>query len=179
MSKKKEISTILTIRPAINAGSSLKLVDKCLEISNIERSSDLDDFILLHSSLYRVLFGSTKTKSPNRRKRASIVKIDGNNGKTIQREFKGYYIGGFTNNMAALSLKSQLLLIDRNGNSPTKLVLSKGNYWSYYRNHPDNAIRISFKMGFLSILLGFMSLIVAFKDPIMKFIRFIGDSLGC
>lgn len=171
---KKEFHIILKVLPLINGNSSFVENDE-LRVSGIQQSCELDGFVLLQSSCYKRIFGTTKKVSPDKRKRTSIVKIKANNGKRIYREFRGDFTTKFTADMVALTPNSILLLNDDDGIMPTNLTLSKGRLWPFYWEHPDKAIRVSFKMGGLSITLGFISLIAAFKEPLIDSIKYIVD----
>jgi len=149
-----------------------KIVNGRLLLSNIANTNELDDSILLYNRWYRRIFGKNKKNSSDSKKRISIVKIKADTGKTIYREYKASRIKKDT---AALTMKSITLLSDKDGNKPTRLTLSKGSWMCYYINHPDKAIRLSFRMGAISIALGLISIVDIFKDPIWRGIKGVID----
>lgn len=153
----KNIKTILKIL-AVN-GSNSVVTSNELHLTTIQHSSELDGYILLHSSCYKEIFGKTKTNSSDNSKRTSIVKIKASQ-KTIYREFKGFTLSGFDAGMVALSPNSLYLLDLSKPTNSSELKLSSGCALPFYWFHPDKSIRLSFKMGFLSIILGVISLVL-------------------
>lgn len=153
----KNIKTILKILAA--NGNSSVITGNELFLTTIQHSSELDGYILLHSSCYKDIFGKTKTNSSDNSKRTSIVKVK-TGEKTIYREFRGFTLTGFDANMVALSPNSLNLLDLSKPIKSSEIILSPGCILPFYWFHPDKAIRLSFKMGSLSIILGVISLIL-------------------
>lgn len=58
--------------------------------------------------------------------------------------------------MVGLSPSSIRLLSDKDGNNPTEVKVEMGRVFPFYWEHPDKAIRISFKLGLWSVALGIM-----------------------
>lgn len=145
------------------------VMNQNLYLTTIQQSSEVDGFVYLHTSLYLRIFDRAKKKSSDKRKRLSIVRITADNGKKIYREFHGISIKDYNNHHIALTHNSLHLLNDTtDGNSviePTVLTLSNGNRFPlyslpFYWNHPDKAIRVSFKLGALSFFLGIVSFLL-------------------
>ena len=153
----KNIKIILKILST--NGSSSVVTSNELHLTSIQYSSELDGYVLLHSSCYKDIFGKTKTNSSDNSKRTSIVKIK-TSEKTIYREFKGFTLTGFDANMVALSPNSLYLLNLSNSIESSELKLTPGCILPFYWFHPDKSIRLSFKMGLLSIILGVISLVL-------------------
>ena len=153
----KTIKTVLKIL-ATNGSNSVVTSNELL-LTTIQHSSELDGYILLHSSCYKDIFGKSKINSSDKNKRTSIVKVK-INGKTIYREFKGFTLAGFDADMVALSPNSLYLLDYSKPVKSSDLELTPGCVFPFYWFHPDKSIRLSFKMGFLSIILGVISLVL-------------------
>ncbi len=152
---------LLKILPKPSASNNSIDFSANIFYSNSLSSSDsADGEIYLNSSDYKSVFGNKKAKQNKRKKLLSIVKVTAN-GKTIHRSFRGATAPGFTNQFAALSPSSILLLNNDNGESPKQVTLFRGKRIPYYYNHPDKSIRLSFKLGCLSLLLGIISIVLA------------------
>lgn len=123
-----------------------------LRVSSICSPSELDEFVILESHVYRKIFGDTKKNADDSRKRLSIVKIC-YQGKSIHRAYMSKAANGFTEGHVALTPNSIDLL---SSNPKTILlqdvILSKGCWWNFYWNHPRSATRMSFRMGIVGIL---------------------------
>lgn len=131
-----------------------------LRLIGISNPSDVDGEVLMHSSCYKEIFGVRKKNTGNSKKRLSIVKITAN-GKSIYRAYRSVSAVDFVNDCVGLSPNSILLLNDKNGNDPIQVELSKGHCFPYYWYHPDKAIRLSVKLGGISLLLGVISIAVS------------------
>ncbi len=165
MEKEKNIITIL---PAIPSESKNYYSNKIFHLNRITFSSEVDGDVILTSSSYQKIFGRKKKSSSNSRKRLSIVKISAN-GKSIHRAYRAESAGGFTENEVALSPNSIRLLSDKEGMEPTIAKISKGCRIPFYWFHPDKSIRISFKLGLLSVVLGSLPLLKNLLSFIIHF----------
>lgn len=81
--------------------------------------------------------------------------------KTIYRAYRGVSATNFLKNYVALTPNSIIMLNDKEGNEPQNAIVSEGSIFPFYWYHPDKAIRISAKLGFLSLLIGFVSFVAA------------------
>ena len=133
--------------------------NKKLFMSGVYSVADVDGDVYLQSSVFEEVFGITKKMSNDNVKRLAIVKIE-ENGKAIYRAFRSSSIDGFTNKYVGLTPNSLYLLNDAEGKAPTKVELSPGKYIPFYWYHPDKAIRISFKLGLLSVALGLLGFVL-------------------
>ena len=151
---------VLTILPDKTGGSSRVDEDnKKLFVSGLYSVTDVDGDVYLQSSVFNEVFGKTKKMSKDSVKRLAIVKIE-ENGKAIYRAYRASSIDGLTSKYVGLTPNSLYLLNDAEGKAPTKVELSPGKYIPFYWYHPDKAIRISFKLGLLSVALGFLSVVL-------------------
>ncbi len=150
----KKVASIL---PLNAQGSSYLNGDK-LYLHDITRVSDADGDVVLYSKNYEEIFGIKRKLSKDVDKRLAIVKISAN-GKSIHRAFKS--VAGMTNNYAGLTTNSLRLLNDSTGKDPVEVELSPGSRLPFYWYHPDNAIRISIKLGLLSVILGVLSIVIS------------------
>lgn len=145
------------ILPLNASGPSCLKGDK-LYLNDISRVSDADGDVVLYSKVYEEIFGITRKLEKDANKRLAIVKISAN-GKSIHRAFRA--VSGMTSDYAGLTANSLRLLNDSIGTDPVEVELSPGSCLPYYWRHPDKAIRISIKLGLLSVLLGLISVINA------------------
>ena len=135
---------------------------KCLYLNQY----NYEDAVLLQHSMYKEIFGLPKYRS---RKRLPIVKISYKN-KSIYRRVELNGATGFLANILALTPKSvgELANIVVDGENvksdcPPKgemLTITPGCVFMYYWRHPNSATRMSFRLGFPSLLLSIVSLVV-------------------
>ncbi len=157
----KTRKTVLTILPNKYDGDSwVYQAYNRLYLNDIYSMSEMDGFVVLQSSVFEEVFGITKKLSSSYDKRLPIVKIS-ENGKTIYRVYRSVGVKGFTGQHVGLTSNSIVLLCDINGDNPKEVELSPGKYFPFFWQHPDKAIRISFKLGLLSMALGFLSIITS------------------
>lgn len=122
-----------------------------LGIASISSSKEMDEYVVLESHMYQKIFKGKKVNADDNHKRLSVVKICCN-GKSIHRAFYSVSAKGFTKEHVALSTKSIYLLSSSNV-LPTgsQVYLSKGCWWMFYWEHPNAAVRMSFRMGILGV----------------------------
>lgn len=101
-----------------------------------------------------------KKTADNSQKRLSIVKISAN-GIVIYRAYRGVSATDFLKDYVALTPNSIMLLNDKAGNEPKEVEVSKGCIFPFYWYHPDKAVRISFKLGLVSLLMGVISIVIS------------------
>ena len=133
--------------------------DGILRLVWINNASDVDGEVLMTSNGYNNIFKTTKKTAGSSLKQLSVVKISAN-GQVIYRAYRGISAPDFLNNYAALSPNSIMLLNDKDGNEPKEVEVSEGSIFPFYWYHPDKAIRISSRLGLLSLLLGVFSFIL-------------------
>ena len=150
----KKVASILPL----NASGSSYLNGDNLYLNDISRVSDADEDVVLYSNVYEEIFGITRKLEKDTNKRLAIVKISAN-GKSIHRAFRS--VAGMTNDYAGLTANSLRLLNDSMGNDPKEVELSPGSRLPFYWYHPDKAIRISIKLGLLSVILGSLSIVIS------------------
>ena len=131
-----------------------------LRLIGINNASDVDGEVMLTSDCYREIFGKTKKTIGDSHKQLSIVKISAN-GKSIHRAYRGISATDFLKDYVALSPNSIMFLNDENGNEPCEVEVSKGSVFPFYWYHPDKAVRLSTKLGILSLMLGIISCIIS------------------
>jgi len=131
-----------------------------LRINGISLPSEMDDKACFQSNVYEEIFGEKKKKISYRKKRLSVVKLT-SNGRSIHRLYYSVSTSDFTSNFVALTPNSIEALYDADGNAPTYTSVEKGNKLIFYIQHPNYAIRISVRMGLLSIFLGVLSILTA------------------
>jgi hypothetical protein len=133
--------------------------NKILRISGISMPSEVDGDVFLTSTAYKDIFGKTRKSSSVSNKRLSVVKISVN-GRSIHRAYRSVPADNFTKNYVALTSKSIGMLVN-NGIEPTEVDLAPGCRFLFYWNHPDLAIRLSMKLGMLSIALALLSIVIS------------------
>ena len=140
------------------------------------------DTVVIHSSSFEKLFGEPKYKYFQRKcnlsRRLPVVKVTYKD-MSIYRRVELLSIASLTSDCAALTSKSlgelTRTIKDENDkekadrpNDKSKVIIEKGAWFPYYWQHPNNATRISFRMGILSIIVGIISIFITLKDPICK-----------
>ena len=151
---------IARILRSTTSDNTFDCVDNVFRLGGITLPSEVDEEVLLISNIYREIFGKRKKMASNHQKRLSIVKICAN-GQSVHRAFRAVSAKDFTGGYVALTSNTINLLRDKEGHDPLEVELSKGCIFHYYCFHPDKAIRLSAKLGSLSLLLGVLSIIVS------------------
>lgn len=127
------------------------------------------DTIILAGCDFEAIFKTTKAKSSIWIKRLPVVKISFN-GRTIHRRFYGNNDlgekdknGKSTGKYAALNYSSLYELVDDKPDTIKghTVQISKGRRLPYYWYHPFHATRISFRLGFISIVFAAVSLLLS------------------
>lgn len=141
-----------------------------LRVPNISSPKELDEYVLMYSGMYEKIFHKKMKNSNKGRKRLSIVKIKcGSN--SIHRAFMSSPISGLKDGFAALTPNSVYLLTAKDENQkPTTAIVSKGCWWIYYWNHPNAAVRMSFRVGIIGIAI---TIILTFKYQFLYIIKLI------
>ena len=147
---------------------------KVLVIKDIVKKLDDDYFIQMPvstldiegqaafcSSAYKNIFGKNKYNQSQSKQRLSIVKITNDEcRRSIYRVYRGASITDLKSDTVMLSPAAlQELSIDDCTNK--KVSVSRGCRWAYYRNHPNAATRISFRIGMWGVSVGLLSIIVS------------------
>lgn len=151
--------TVTKVLPDSSAAKNY-FTNNVLRLISINNASDVDGEVLMTSNCYNDVFGMRKKNADDSKKRISIVKITAN-GKSIHRSYKGVSATGFNSDIVALSPNSIMLLNDNEGKEPLKVELSEGSRLPFYWYHPDKAVRFSFKLGLISLLMGFVSIVIS------------------
>lgn len=131
-----------------------------LHLVGINNASEVDGEAFVISNCYLDVFGMRRKNADDSKKRLSIMKISAN-GKSIYRECRCVSATSFNSDYVALSPHSIMLLNDKNGDNPQTVNLSEGSRIPFYWLHPDKAVRLSFKLGLVSLLLGVISIAIS------------------
>lgn len=130
-----------------------------------EDAKQKDDFHIdcesayLHSSYYKKIFDGT-LKNTNRRKR--FVKITNvESGKSIWRTLRGVPTGALSQGILYVNSDGRFIL-EGSSSETTKLTIKKSCWLPYYWNTDNTAARVSFKMGFVSLVISIVAFICGF-----------------
>lgn len=139
-------------------------IETAYKFTNSCKTEEITDLWTFSTTneVYHELFGVHVNKQKKYPWARKIVKIHSKNTNlSLYRIWKGLppFIEG--RDILYIDKKSKQSLVDNN-DCFAEIVLSKGNKLFFYWNHFDNATRISFKLGFLSVALGVLSLVFAF-----------------
>ena len=161
------MSMLIPILSADKPGSN-RIDEDVLLIQGITSPRELNEYVILESSMYRTLFGKKKIASNRSRKRLSIVKIS-YGGRSIHRAYRSIPARNFTKDYVGLTPDSISELSDGTGiPALSEVTLGKGCWWNYYWEHPNAAVRMSFRMGIFSISI---SIILALFSCIVNYIQ--------
>lgn len=153
--KKREKGKLLKILPANGAGKNIADND-CLRLINISTPKELDEYVLLHSSIYEKIFDIKKKDTSRSNKQLSIVKVCFN-GKCVHRAYLYVPATNFNGNCVALTPNSINELSCEKELVPSgEVVVSKGCRWMFYWYHPNAAVRMSFRIGLLGIFIAIL-----------------------
>ena len=143
-----------------SSGEKNCFANRILRLIGINNASDVDGEVLMISNCYKDVFEKRKKNTDDSNKRLSIVKITAN-GKSIHRSYKCVSAKDFSGDYVALSPNSIMLLNDKDGIEPEEAELCEGSWFPFYWYHPDKAVRLSFKLGLISLLMGFISIVIS------------------
>lgn len=121
--------------------------------------NSLEDCGLFHETGYEQIFGKPRYSDKKRLKLYAFVKISFEGRSIYRRYLTDNSISGIQNNEVGLTPSSiRLLSTIRNSQVVGKEVkVSKGCWFMYYWSHPFHATRISFKVGFVALVLSILS----------------------
>lgn len=149
--------------------NSIKLISTVSDVESIKVPEGLslnyfDDKVILENSMYEKLFEKTYKEFNYLPHKRGLVKIR-KNGKSIIRIFYGGSSLGIKTGECALSAVNKQIIDD---SSESSIFIKGYNYLnpfahlSFYWNHPNNYVRVPFKIALLSILISITSLIITF-----------------
>lgn len=150
------------MKQSSSENTSISIRDNCLYYAD-PLSSNIDAVILPPED-YRKIFGDRKASMPTSSKRLSVVKISFD-GKSIHRRYLGE--PNLKNcKYASLNYSSLLELVNE---KPSEVIghevtLSKGSRLKYYWNNPANAIRMSTRLGVISLTMAIVSIVLSIID---------------
>lgn len=142
-----------------------------------QRASDFDDAVIMQPAAYKKIFGKKKYARKGIFNH-DIVKIT-YRGQSVHRRIELGAYKGLTLDICAMTYKTlgELSWYDKDNdvvrpNPGEEVHVSKGCAFKYYMHHPNSATRMSFVMGFVSIVLGVFSLILSLDCIMRKLINF-------
>lgn len=137
-----------------NPGSDEKLIEVRDDIDNYH------DKVVLYSDNYGGLFNENLKDVNFLPWKRKIVKIKRGN-IVIHRMFRGH--GNYSVNKNEIGLTySSIDVLKKYGEKEigddAELILSKGSKLCYYWNNPNHNVRVTYKLGLISLLLGLLAL---------------------
>ena len=123
------MSMLIPILSADKPGSN-RIDEDVLLIQSITSPRELNEYVILESSMYRTLFGKKKIASNRSRKRLSIVRIS-YDGRSIHRAYRSIPARNFTKDYVGLTPDSISELSDGTGiPALSEVTLGKGCWWN-------------------------------------------------
>ncbi len=180
--------TLVKIRPA-KGGQPSELKNNILYMDSIGSSNETDEFVVMHSSLYKAIFDKTLKSSGVFKKILPIVKVsfrdaDGER-KSIYRAFRAESIKGLDSSYACLSHHSmRLLSADGDVKEGETVTVSKGNWLLFFLFHPNRAVFSATWIGAIGIAVSLIGILLSFFDIkvcslIMCLCNFFQSCCGC
>ena len=149
--------TLVKLQPS-NGSNTNTFADGVLRLCSISSSKEMDEYVVLQSQMYQEIFKGKKIDADDDHKRLSVVKICCG-GKTIHRAYRSEPAKGFNKGHVALSTNSIYLLSQGKELPPgTKVCLSKGSKWIFYWDNPNAAVRMSFRIGTIGIVVSLIGI---------------------
>ena len=142
-------ANLLKILPDSKSASNYVDIDT-LRIANIVSSKEYDEYVVLHSSMYEAIFGVRKSNAKRSKKQLSVVKICCE-GRSIHRAYRSVPAKDFGKDYVGLTPNSIYELCQNSSEAPKKVSISEGCWWMYYWHNPVAAVRMSFRIGIISI----------------------------
>lgn len=154
---------VLKILPAFTTNKSMVNND-ALRLANISTPKELDEYVVLHSSMYEKIFKRKKMDASRSKKQLSVVKVC-YEGKSIHRAYLYVPASNFNSNYIALTPNSiNELICGKEIDSLGAFVVCRGCRWIYYWHHPNAAVRMSFRIGLFGI---FIAILLFFIDKLL------------
>ena len=144
-----------------------------------QQPSDFDDAVIMQPAAYKKIFGKKKYARKGIFNH-DIVKIT-YKGQSVHRRIELGTYKGLTLDICAMTYKTlgELSWYDKDNDvvvrpnpGEEEVHVSKGCAFKYYMHHPNSATRMSFVMGFVSIVIGVFSLILSLDCIMRKLINF-------
>ena len=131
------------------------------EAEYLRTPKEFIDCVVLEPKDFRAIFGNKRAEAKDSEKTLAIVKIKSvQSGKVIYRRYLGEEALK-NKNMAGVTYASIYLLDGgKNDMQRTNVVLSRGHRIPFYWHNPIYAVKISMRLGSLSLVLGFISLVL-------------------
>lgn len=160
--------TLYAIRPYSTKGKDNKIVDN--KNFFLHYSDDLHPYeasVIMTKEAYKDIFKIDREKACSFRKHLSVVRIrytdaDGKRHSIFRRYWPYNQKEDFEGKLAVST--HSLLFLKEGLDSPLghKVEVKRSWAFNFYFNHPNDAVRCSFFLGLLSILLALLSIVLAF-----------------
>ena len=161
--------SLLKILP--DSKSATNYLDKdTLRIANIVSSKEYDEYVVLHSSMYKAIFGEKKAEARRAKKQLSVVKIC-YEGRSIHRAYRSIPAEDFGKDYVGLTPNSIYELCRGSSKTPKKVYVSKGSWWLYYWHNPVAAVRMSFRIGIIGILFTVVTFIITLAVSLLPYYK--------
>ncbi len=123
----------------------------------------LEDSALFSSNNYKRIFGKKRSQSCRNKKLLSVVKIKYNKHSIYRKYLYESLIQGINGDVVGLTPASIRELTEDSNTSVVgkEVTVSKACTFFYYWYHPFHATRISFRLGFPSLILGIIAFITS------------------
>ena len=132
-----ETKELIKILPAKPGQVGKVLSNQCLYLDNISSISEMDEYVVLHSSVFENLFGKTL-------------------------KYRSEACQGFGSTQVALTTHSiRLLSEDGNVKEGDQVTVSKGSWLKFFLFHPNRAVFSSTWIGLIGIMISIISLVLA------------------
>ncbi len=141
-----------------------------LRIANIVSSKEYDEYVVLHSSMYKAIFGEKKAEARRAKKQLSVVKIC-YEGRSIHRAYRSIPAEDFGKDYVGLTPNSIYELCQNSSEPPKKVSISKGCRWMYYWHNPVAAVRMSFRIGIIGILFTVVTFIITLAVSLLPYYK--------
>lgn len=141
-----------------------------LRVANIVSSKEYDEYVILHSSMYKAIFGEKKAEARRAKKQLSVVKIC-YEGRSIHRAYRSVSAKDFGKDYVSLTPNSIYELCQNSSEPPKKVSISKGSWWLYYWHNPVAAVRMSFRIGIIGILFTVVTFIITLAVSLLPYYK--------
>jgi len=146
-------SNVIMIK--LNKGNNILFKDlKNFEVGLQQHTLDK---VMLHSSVYKSIFNGTYKSSGSNPRRRGVVKVSNGKQNVYLRFWGASQFGIGKDNFSVHPYVFNYL---NSSESVCEFSFSKGSVLKYYWFNPIDAIRISFRLGSLSVILGGISIVL-------------------
>ena len=118
------------------------------------------DTVYMHSTNYKKIFGKSLNKTNRKRRFIKITNVQ--TGDSVYRTFRGLPSGVLGLDMVYMDSDGKYILQGSDDAVEVSLAFRKACWFSYYWNTSNTMVRVTFKLGIVSLVVSLVSFFCSF-----------------